>query len=311
MALPLIGRPPLSFAFPRPTSFGNASDRRRRYTAPMIFDVPIHPLVIHAVVIFVPALAAALLLVSVRTRWRERYRWAVAALAVGAAVAAFIANQSGQTLRDDVRARGVAAGIVVKFGDHPDRGNQAQLLTIAAAAVVVVSAAASKGPGPVKRFEPALHGLALVVALGAAGVVTLAGHTGAALVHRDVGTFVLLPPTQAPAPAPTVAAQAGGTAAATPTPIAQRVEVALAEFSFKPAELHVKTGAQVTAVATNGGVRKHTFTIPLLKADTGEIAGGASANLSFTAPAPGRYNFLCTVGSHAEEGMVGVLVVDP
>lgn len=279
----------------------------------MIFDVPIHPLVIHAVVIFVPALAAALIVLSVRTSWRDRYRWAVAVLAVGSAVAAFIANQSGQTLRDDVRARGRDAGIAATFGDHPERGNQAQLLTIAAAAVVVVAAASSKGPAAVKRFEPALHGLAVVVALGAAGVVTVAGHTGAALVHRDVGTFVLLPPTPAPTarPTPAPAAQPGATVTPAPAPVALRIEVSLAEFTITPGELHVKTGAQVTAVVSNTGIRKHTFTIPSLKADTGEVAAGASANVNFTAPAPGRYDLLCTVGSHAEEGMVGVLVVDP
>ncbi|MFN0144940.1 MAG: cupredoxin domain-containing protein, partial [Dehalococcoidia bacterium] len=199
-------------------------------------------------------------------------------------------------------------GLAVRFGDHPDQGSNAQLFTIVTAAVVVVAAASSRAPAAVKRFEPAFHGLAVVAALGAAGMVTLAGHSGATLVYKDVGTLVLLPPT--PVPAATPAAQAG----ATPTPSAAapiQIAVTLAEFSFTPSELRVKTGAAVTVLATNSGIRTHTLSIPAIQANTGDMGAGTTVNLSFTAPAPGRYDFLCTIGSHAESGMVGVLIVDP
>ena len=87
----------------------------------------------------------------------------------------------------------------------------------------------------------------------------------------------------------------------------------------------VKTGAPVGVSLTNNGVLEHNWavvntgeTIPttfnvdtdsgILLFQTGLVAGGASYNDSFVAPAPGEYTVICTVAGHYP-GMQGRLVV--
>ncbi|MEV0897907.1 DUF2231 domain-containing protein [Actinoplanes sp. NPDC049802] len=57
--------------------------------------LPVHVLVLHAAVIFVPLLALGAVVYALVTRWRSRINWAVALLAVTAPVAALITMLSG------------------------------------------------------------------------------------------------------------------------------------------------------------------------------------------------------------------------
>ena len=83
------------------------------------------------------------------------------------------------------------------------------------------------------------------------------------------------------------------------------------EFHFDPADLLASAGAEVTLTFINVGAIPHTLTFPVVHADTGSVAAGEKANLLFTAPnQAGRYEYICSFGGHAEEGMVGVLVVE-
>jgi plastocyanin len=82
------------------------------------------------------------------------------------------------------------------------------------------------------------------------------------------------------------------------------------EFHFDPADLRASAGAEVTLTFINAGAIPHTLTIPVVHADTGSVAAGEKATLSFTAPnQAGSYEYICSFGGHAEEGMVGMLVV--
>jgi hypothetical protein len=60
-----------------------------------IGDLPLHPLVIHAVVVGIP-LAALLAVLFAIPRTREWARWPLAIVVVGATAVTFIARQSGQ-----------------------------------------------------------------------------------------------------------------------------------------------------------------------------------------------------------------------
>jgi uncharacterized cupredoxin-like copper-binding protein len=59
---------------------------------------------------------------------------------------------------------------------------------------------------------------------------------------------------------------------------------------------------------TNNGALPHTFTLPDQGIDTGELAAGASADVTINLPA-GEYRFICTVVGHEGAGMVGTLIV--
>ena len=84
---------------------------------------------------------------------------------------------------------------------------------------------------------------------------------------------------------------------------AKEVDVGAVDFAFEPKDASVAPGGKVTV--TNRGQAPHTMTLDDRDLDTGNIAPGASAEL--TAPdEPGSYSYRCTV--HPAR-MRGVLVV--
>jgi plastocyanin len=97
-----------------------------------------------------------------------------------------------------------------------------------------------------------------------------------------------------------------GEAAAGPTAASagpREVDVGAVDFGFEPNNASVAAGGKVTV--TNKGQAPHTLTFDDVQLDTGNIAPGASADL--TAPdAPGSYSYRCNV--HPAR-MRGVLVV--
>ena len=69
------------------------------YTYPMEFNgLPLHPLIVHVVVVFAPLCAVAGLLYAFVPRWRWWLRWPLVATSAIAAVAAVVAVQSGLQL---------------------------------------------------------------------------------------------------------------------------------------------------------------------------------------------------------------------
>ena len=63
-----------------------------------IGDMPLHPLVIHAVVVGIP-LALLLAVLFAVPRFRSVARWPVGVVAVGSAVVTIVAKESGEALR--------------------------------------------------------------------------------------------------------------------------------------------------------------------------------------------------------------------
>jgi hypothetical protein len=66
-----------------------------------INGLPLHPLVVHAVVVFVPLGALSAILFAVMPRWRWLLRWPTLGLALGAVVVVRIAVMSGNSLKAD------------------------------------------------------------------------------------------------------------------------------------------------------------------------------------------------------------------
>ncbi len=91
---------------------------------------------------------------------------------------------------------------------------------------------------------------------------------------------------------------------------AQEIPVALVDFGFRPVEIRVKAGQAVNLVLANRGVVVHDLTIPALRFQA-VAQPGQQSTAGLRAPAPGTYEFYCSVPGHREAGMVGRLVVTP
>ncbi len=157
-----------------------------------VLGLPVHVLIVHFAVVLVPVAAVALILMVWRAESRRSYSLPVAVLAVVGAVAAFLAAQSGGSLRRSLRATARAAGIRADFHGHPGYGNFAEVTAVllAAAAVAIWAYERWGDRYPLGRWANAGYAVSCVVGLAAIGTMILAGHTGASLVWKDLGNFV-------------------------------------------------------------------------------------------------------------------------
>lgn len=95
-------------------------------------------------------------------------------------------------------------------------------------------------------------------------------------------------------------------------------------FQFTPSSATAPAGGEVEVTLNNVGALEHSWTLvgsgvdvatvtdadALDGATTGTVAAGETGTVTFTAPAAGSYQFVCTVPGHAAAGMVGTLTVE-
>jgi azurin len=77
----------------------------------------------------------------------------------------------------------------------------------------------------------------------------------------------------------------------------------------------LKAGTDATAFATAAASARDTAFVPAkfkaqVIAASGLAGGGETVDVEFTAPAAGKYQFICTFPGHFQAGMVGQLIVE-
>jgi uncharacterized membrane protein len=157
-----------------------------------IDGLPLHALVIHAAVVFVPLAGLFAILFAVLPKWRYLTRWPTAALTLIALGSVWIARISGMALATDRQLDQLAA-----VQKHQDRGVQLSLLMILFAVVVAVAVWGLSGPsgfasgrgGQVARVATLDKVLPVVVVLAALLVLVWVFLTG------DAGTRAVWLPT--------------------------------------------------------------------------------------------------------------------
>ena len=121
-----------------------------------ITGLPLHPLVIHGVVVGVPLMAVVTILVAVRRNLRERYSWWVAGANSLLFLLTLVAKESGEALQE---AKGGQLAI-----EHGQLGSVlpwfALVLALASAAVAATSR--NKALGPVSVVFSILAAVAAV-----------------------------------------------------------------------------------------------------------------------------------------------------
>lgn len=146
--------------------------------------VPLHPLVVHAVVVLGPLAALTGLVYAFVARWRWLLRWPLVVLAVVTAVTAVVAVAAGEDL---LSSRPELAPIVA---DHEEAGEMLRLWALGYVAVAGFGAWALGGTSALasgrgaRESRLAVPAMALL-AVGAVGLLVtlyLAGDSGARAV---------------------------------------------------------------------------------------------------------------------------------
>ncbi|GAA2124257.1 DUF2231 domain-containing protein [Nocardioides bigeumensis] len=149
--------------------------------------LPLHPLVVHAVVVFAPLAAISAIAYAVMPRWRWALRWPMVATTLVATLAAVVAVLAGDALlesRPELEA-------LVKT--HEERGELLRTFLLGFAVVVGLGAWRLGGPSGLKSgkgerpssgglVEILLMGLLVVGAVAVAVAVFLAGDSGSRAV---------------------------------------------------------------------------------------------------------------------------------
>lgn len=138
----------------------------------MVMGLPLHPLVVHAVVVFVPAFLLGMLAIMVVPRWRPRFGWLVAAIGVVGAIAAIVAKYAGGALAH-------------ALGDVPMRHAVVGTYVMYAAVIAGLLGFAWKvleGRPPAAKVATVVGWLAVVAAAVATACTLIAGHSGAQAV---------------------------------------------------------------------------------------------------------------------------------
>jgi hypothetical protein len=106
--------------------------------------LPLHPLVVHVVVVFAPLAGIGAILYAVVPRWRWWLRWPLVACAVIAAAAGIVAVQSGQDLEASRHLQ-----TLPELATHSARGRFLRWVLLAFLVPTALAAWQLRGPSPV------------------------------------------------------------------------------------------------------------------------------------------------------------------
>jgi len=113
--------------------------------------------------------------------------------------------------------------------------------------------------------------------------------------------------TQSPERSPS--ATSAGIPAASPQPFpGATVEVQAYDLGFSPIAIQLPSAGTSRIVLHNVGFVPHNLTVDALGIQV-VAARGLTSETTVTDPAPGTYEFYCSVSGHKEGGMVGTLLV--
>lgn len=150
-----------------------------------VTGLPVHILVIHAVVVFVPLTVLAAVVYAVVSRWRWLLRWPLLAGAVICLGAGFVARQSGEAFFDRLGEPELVA-------EHATRGHLLFWFLLALFVVSVAAVFLLGGPNPLvggreragaaAPVQLVVAALLVVVAIGAGVQVVRTGDAGSRAV---------------------------------------------------------------------------------------------------------------------------------
>lgn len=141
----------------------------------LVNGLPLHPLVVHAVVVLLPLAALGTIALSVRPAWRRPYGLLVVAAAAAATALLPVATSSGEALE----------GHVGDPGRHAALGDQLIWFTLPLLIAVAALVWFDRRPAGPARLLKALPAVAVVAALACTVQVVRVGDSGARAAWGD------------------------------------------------------------------------------------------------------------------------------
>jgi len=143
-----------------------------------VFGLPLHPLVVHAAVVFIPLAALGALLVVLMAKVRDRYAGLTVVFGAVAVVAAFAARLTGPLLAEDLGLAGTAL-----IARHEVLGSWMPWVTLVLAVALPLHLAARRAArGGAGAWVAVSGGLTLLAAVATLVLVALTGEAGASAV---------------------------------------------------------------------------------------------------------------------------------
>lgn len=136
-----------------------------------VAGLPLHPLAVHAAVVFVPLLALVALAYALVPKVRPKVGWAAVVLAVVAPVTAVVSRLSGEAFVE--RTGYPLQGLIA---DHADYGNLTMWVSLALGVLTLALVVVGRRS---KVVGGALSALVVVAAVAAVVLVVLTGDAGA------------------------------------------------------------------------------------------------------------------------------------
>jgi uncharacterized membrane protein len=150
-----------------------------------IHGLPVHVLVLHFAVVFVPLLALGAIVYAVVPRWRPRINWAVAILAVITPITCFVTRQSGEKLYDRLVASGMKGKPLDDLNTHMNFGTHTFWWVLALGIVTLVMLILTWGSRKLPMIPSAAGSVVMIVLAVIAGYyVYRTGDSGATVVWK-------------------------------------------------------------------------------------------------------------------------------
>ena len=153
-----------------------------------IHGLPVHALVLHVAVVFVPLLALGAIVYAVVPRWRPRIGWAVAALAVVTPITCYVTKESGEKLYDRTVAQGMKGKPLDELNKHMSFGTHTFWWVLGLGVFTLIMVLLTWGTRSLPMIASAAGSVVMVVLAVIAGYyVYRTGDSGATVVWNPQG----------------------------------------------------------------------------------------------------------------------------
>lgn len=148
-----------------------------------VLGLPLHPLLVHAVVVLVPLSVLGSVVIALVPRWRGTYGWLVVTASAVSFAAVPLTTRSGRDLRDSLSLGG---SVLEKVNEHQQMGDRV-IWAVGAMFVFNLLLMLAHRAGRPTGQRTALAVLATLAALVSLVLVLITGHLGSTAVWNPAG----------------------------------------------------------------------------------------------------------------------------